>query len=213
MKKFLSLLLMITMVISVAGCVNNAKDNAKPLKNTEEKAEEREKKATETDANKKAEEQAKKEAEEKNTEVESSTVSAENTFETDNGIIRVLGVEKANPEFLKGVIEVQPELQDEENIYIVKFEVTNKGDQPKDSGDIFRCEIYQNNVEVEPVGSYVNYGGGQYDLIENDYKGIMTGGTLIFGRPVILEDKSELTIFVKDDLNRDNKTSFTINVE
>lgn len=187
MKKNLFILLVVTMMLSVAGCNENKKSDAEtPSSKTEQKAEDR----------------AKKAAEDGDTKSEKAIVAEEQFFETENGSIRVLGVEKADPEVV-----------DEENAYVVKFEVTNKADEPREGYEIFYWDIYQNNVEVTEINSHTNTGSDHAVLLGNRHKGIMTNGTLIVGEPVVLEDTSELTIFVRDGLDLDTKTSFTINFE
>lgn len=194
MEKILGLLLAVSLMVSFAGCNDNKKKDDK---------------TSSVKVEQKAEERAKKEAEENNIKIESevvsdeqTTVSNEQTFETDNGIIRILGAEKADPNVV-----------DEENAYVVKFEVTNKSDEPREGYEVFYWDIYQNNVEVTEINSYTDTGSDHAALLGNRYKGIMNGGTLIVGAPVVLQDTSALTVFLRDGLDLDNKTDLTINIE
>lgn len=186
MKKILSLLLMFLLVFSLAGCKENAQNDADTTANVD----------------KKVEEQVKKAAKDSDAKAEKIIAEEGQKFETENGSIRVLGVEKADPSVV-----------DEENAYVVKFEVTNKADEPREGYEVFYWDIYQNNVEVTEINSHTNTGSDHAVLLGNRHKGIMNGGTLIVGEPVVLQDTSALTIFVRDGLDLESKTSLTINVE
>lgn len=187
MKKFICLLMATIVTLSMTGCNTDKKNDLDTQTTNNEQ---------------KAEEQAKKAAENGDEKTEQAPIAGENTFDTENGTIRLIGVEKGDPDILRV-----------ENAYVVKYEVTNKAAEPREGYEIFYIDIYQNNVEVEDINSTYGKDCEQDTILGNRHKGIMTGGTLTVGVPVVLEDTSQLTLFIRDGLDLDNKTSLTLNVD
>lgn len=106
-------------------------------------------------------------------------------FTTENGTIKYIGFEAANPG-----------LTDFENALVVKFEFTNLQDDAAQVQSAFHIEFFQNGVELNDSVSYSSEGGEQYDLVGAFFKDLLNGGTLTFGQIAVLEDNSPLTIKV-----------------
>lgn len=187
MKRVLNYLIIFATIFSLSGCKEEKTPNVHTQAETQEQ---------------KVNDRKKKDAESGDENQAQKYENDATTFETDNGKIRVLGVEKGDPDILRA-----------DNAYVVKFEVTNKAAEPREGYSIFYCDVYQNNVEVKDILGRYSKDCEQSDILDNSHKGIMTNGTLVIGKPVVLQDTSEITIFVKDGLDLESKTSFTINVE
>lgn len=185
MKKIISLLMAVALVCSIGGCKSAEKDNTK--ENNTQKVEERAKKDADNSAD---------------TTKDSVTAQGDTSFETENGKITFLGVEKAET----GITKV-------ENAYVIKYEVTNKADEPREGYEIFYFDIYQNNVEVNDINSRHVTDSEQSTILSNANKGIMTGGTMVAGDLIVLNDTTPLTIYLWDGLDLNTKSSITLNVQ
>ncbi|MBE7019136.1 MAG: DUF5067 domain-containing protein [Ruminococcaceae bacterium] len=123
-------------------------------------------------------------------------------LDTEKGTLRCLGVEKANSALSK-----------ESNVYLVKFEFTNKQKNPAECQDLFEINCFQNKVEVDELSNYYSDGGEHYELLGNYFKEAMTDGTITFLRGFILPDSTEITVSMKDKKNSELTTTVTLNLE
>lgn len=185
MKKMVSLMMAIAIVCCLVGC--KSEKNIDVAENNAQKVEERAKKDAENNEN----------IEEITTEAQGDT-----SFKTENGKITFLGVEKA-----------EPKITNKENAYVIKYEVTNEADEPREGYQIFYFDIYQNNVEVDDINSRTVTDSEQSTILDNAHKGIMTGGTVVAGELIVLNDTTPLTIYLKDGLDLNTKASITLNVK
>lgn len=108
-------------------------------------------------------------------------------LDTDEGSLRCVSIEKANSG-----------LCDEENVWVVTFEFTNKTAEPKECQNLFDMTFFQNNVEVDEISSYSSSGGDHYELLGNYFKETLNGGTITFGEAIILTDESPVTVFMEE---------------
>lgn len=133
-----------------------------------------------------------------NSTEEKKVVANETFLETDEGIIKFVGVEKAN----SGLCD------DYQNVRIVKFEFTNKLGEPKECQNIFDIKAFQNGVQIKYENSYSSDGGTQYELVHNYFLEALNGGVINFARMYTVADDSPITIFIDD--KKEAKTSFEI---
>lgn len=129
----------------------------------------------------------------KNTDNKTTTEAADSSevesidFTVEKGSIKYLGIEKANEN-----------LVDEENVYVLKFEYTNKQATPAQCQSTFYIQMFQNSVELNDSLSYSSKGGDQYELVGNFFTNAMNGGTVSFGKLVKVKDNSPITVIVKE---------------
>lgn len=199
MKKIISLMMAIAIICALVGC--KSEKNIDVAENTTQKVEERAKKDAENNAQK-VEERAKKDAENNENIEDGTETQGKTSFKTENGKITFLGVEKA-----------EPGITNEENAYVIKYEVTNEADEPREGNAIFYFDIYQNNVEVDDINYRIKTDSEQSTILDNEHKGIMTGGTLVAGKLIVLNDTTPLTIYLRDGLDLNTKSSITVNVK
>lgn len=138
------------------------------------------------------------------TEQTADSAASANTLDTENGTLKFIGMEKTNDKILT---EKTP------NVWIFKYEFTNKTSEPKECQNLFEIKCFQNNVETSDVeSSYSSEGGEQYDLISNYFLETLKGGTITFGRFVQLTDESPVTIYLSEKKS-ENSVSFTVDVK
>lgn len=113
-----------------------------------------------------------------------------------------------------GVEEANEGLSEEENVWLVLFEYTNKAEEPKEFQDYFELSYFQNNVELDEITSWSSSGGEHYKLMGNYFDETMQGGTINFADGIILQDNSPITVFIKtrSSASEEKMTSFTINI-
>lgn len=136
------------------------------------------------------------------TEQKEAEQTSPEILDTENGTLRCLSVEKANPALSK-----------ESNVYIVKFEFTNKQINPAECQDLFEINCFQNKVEVDELSNYYSDGGEHYELLGNYFKEALTDGTITFARGFILTDSTPITISMKDKKNSEVTATVTLNLD
>ena len=182
MKKLISLFMVLAIVCLFGGCKSEVKEDVSSDNPVE------------------AEENVEDAANDENTPSEVS--NEDKSFETKNGKIKFVGVEKA-----------ETDITSEENAYVVKFEVTNKASEARTGYEIFRTNIYQNNVEVNYINTLTVTGSEQYNILDNGTKSIMKDGTLVTGELVVLDAKAPLTISFADDMEPYAEKSITVSID
>ena len=118
----------------------------------------------------------------------------------DGGSIKYVGFEKAHPD-----------LTEEEDDYVFYFDFTNNVDEPQQSQNVFTIQFFQNGAELKKSVSWSGKAGEQYDVVSAYFNDALKGGTIHFGRIVIVDDNSPITILVKD--RNDSKTSQMMEVD
>ena len=117
-------------------------------------------------------------------------------FEVDDGKIKYVGFEKADPE-----------LTTQENVILLKFEYSNKQSSPSTYQSTFGIQCFQNSVEITNSSiSYSSKAKEQYELCSNAMASVMTGGTLVFGKLVQVKDNSPLTVIVSERKSSNKNT-------
>ena len=106
-------------------------------------------------------------------------------MDNDEGALTFLRVEPAHEA-----------LTEEENDYVFVFDFTNKMSKPDQCQTVFQIQFFQNGVELTNNTSWWSDGGEQYDLCGAYFNDVMQGGTVTFGRIVIAEDNSPITVMV-----------------
>ena len=104
----------------------------------------------------------------------------------EGGSIRYVSFEQAN----EGLVDADGAL-------VFVFEFTNEQSKPAQCQNFFRIQFFQNGVELKGDLSYSSAGGEQYDLIGAFFSEAMKGGTITFGRIVVPQDDSPITIMVE----------------
>ena len=179
-RKFLVILLAISMLVSLTACSGNAEPTPP---------------ASGTESSKAAESVAEEPA---STETSEEPVPAETPEESDpmvdiidltyegEGNIKFDHVEKANSQ-----------LTDYSNALIFVFEYTNYQSKPVAVWSTFRLKFYQNGTELTENPSYSSAGGDQFDLVHNYMSEAMKNGKVTFGQIVVPKDNSPITIMVE----------------
>ncbi len=106
-------------------------------------------------------------------------------FTLDEGNVKYVGFEKADPN-----------LTDEENALVFVFEFTNYQDKPAAVQEKFWISFFQNGAELSKSVSYSGEAREQFELVGSFHDTAMKGGTVTFGRIVVPEDNSPITIMV-----------------
>lgn len=135
-------------------------------------------------------------------DIQSKTETKE-ILDTQDGSIKCIGIEKADSK-----------LSDEKNVYVVKFEFTNKKQEPQQCQDQFEVFCFQNSVETDEILTYNSEGGEHYKLLGNYFKEVLKGGVVTFGKGFVLEDASPVTIMMKTKKSKNEQmASVTLNIE
>ena len=105
----------------------------------------------------------------------------------EKGRLTFLGFELAN----EGLIN-------EDNALVFKFEFTNFQEMPSQVQSAFWIKFYQNGVELRDSYNYYPDSGNQYDLVSARFDNVMKDGTLTYAEIVLPKDDSPITIYVTD---------------
>lgn len=106
-------------------------------------------------------------------------------LELDEGILQYVRVEKADKE-----------VTEEPNAYLFVFEYTNKQAEPSQAQDTFRIQYFQNGTEVNEANGFT-VAGEQGQLANAFFNNALQGGKVTFGRIVLLNDESPVTVYAK----------------
>ncbi len=128
-------------------------------------------------------------------------------FSVDDGNLKYIGVEKAS----EGLISTNKDI-DKDKVVMLKFEYTNKQEDPSQCQNTFYIQVFQNGVEVKKSLSYSSGGGEQYELCGNFFSEALKGGTVTFGKLVLLNDSSPLTIVAKEKGSSDKKQQMELDI-
>lgn len=118
----------------------------------------------------------------------------------DEGTLKYIGAEKAT----EGLVSSNKDI-DFNKVILIKFEYTNKQEDPSECQDTFYIQTFQNGTEISDSLSFSGDGGEQYELVNNFFSEVLTGGTITFARMVMLKDDSPLTIIAKERGKSDSK--------
>lgn len=121
----------------------------------------------------------------------------------DGGTIRYDHFEKANAE-----------LTDSENALVFVFDFTNAQTVPAQCQSVFRIQFFQNGSELSSDSSYSSEGEDQYELVGAFFNEAMKDGTVTFGRIVVPEDDSPITVMVSPNgvALADNYQTMEVNI-
>lgn len=104
----------------------------------------------------------------------------------EDGTLRFVRAEKADPG-----------LTDEDNAFVFVFDFTNSQSTPESVQSVFSIQFFQNGAELGKSPSYSSRGGSQYELVGAFFDSALKDGTIQFGKIVIPEDDSPITIVAK----------------
>jgi len=111
-----------------------------------------------------------------------------------------------------GVEYANKDLVDSESAVLFKFAFTNHQNAPTQSKSAFLIKYYQNGVEVLERSWYNSWGGDQYELCSNYSLEVAKGETNTYGRPVLLNDNSPVTVVIYEADHRENYQAMEIDL-
>jgi len=117
------------------------------------------------------------------------------------GTLKYTGFEKQNAE-----------LTDESKALVFYFDYTNLTNEVKEVQNTFYIQFFQNGVELSKNPSYSSKGGEQYELVGAYFNDVLKNGTVHFGRIVVPEDDSPITVMLSSKGEDKTNTMFEVNI-
>ena len=112
-------------------------------------------------------------------------------YSSEKGAVKYIGFEKADPKLTD---------DDNDDALVFIFEYTNLQNEVKAFWNDFQLKFYQNGHEINEANSYTGYAEKQYELVSSSFDTALKGGKVTFGRIVLPEDDSLVTIVLSQNL-------------